>query len=191
MRLSSPEQLVTDDGRQFVSNEFDVFCRSNGIEHVTSSPSHPRSNGEVERFVQTFKRGIKSPDRDLEVRLQHLPPGPDSTTGRSPSELLLGRKPRCILNLMQPDIKAEVSSAQYRQCKAFNTRAKFRDFVIGDDVWVKIYARGEGKWSLGTLFKQVGPMTFIVKVGGREKKKMLTSFYMQSSFKSAPAKKTM
>ena len=175
VRFGLPEQLVTDNGRQFVSNEFDVFCRSNGIKHVTSSPYHPRSNGEAERFVQTFKRGMKSPDGDLEVRLQRFlftyRLAPHSTTGRSPSELLLGRKPRCILDLMQPDIKAEVSSAQYRQCKAFNTRAKFRDFEIGDDVWVKTYARGEGKWSLGTLVKQVGPVTFIVKVSGREMKR--------------------
>ena len=36
-----PEQLVTDNGPQFVSEEFASFCRSNGIKHICVSPYHP------------------------------------------------------------------------------------------------------------------------------------------------------
>ena len=51
-----PEQLVTDNGPQFVSQEFSSFMKSNGIKHIKTSPYHPASNGAVERFVQTLKR---------------------------------------------------------------------------------------------------------------------------------------
>lgn len=42
---------------QFVSQEFEEFCRNNGIRHTTSSAYHP--NGEAERFIKTFKSAMK------------------------------------------------------------------------------------------------------------------------------------
>lgn len=46
-----PEAVVTDNGPQFVSEEFEEFCKLNGIKHLRSAPYHPASNGLVERFV--------------------------------------------------------------------------------------------------------------------------------------------
>ena len=49
-----PEQLVTDNGPQFVAEEFEKFLKLNGIKHLRSAPYHPATNGEAERFVQTL-----------------------------------------------------------------------------------------------------------------------------------------
>ena len=55
-----PEQLVSDNGPQFISREFAEFMAKNGIKHIRSAPYHPATNGQVERFVQTFKRAMKT-----------------------------------------------------------------------------------------------------------------------------------
>jgi len=55
------EQLVSDNGPQFVSDEFATFMKMNGIKHICCAPYHPSSNGAAERFVQTFKKVMKAP----------------------------------------------------------------------------------------------------------------------------------
>ena len=57
-RNGLPEQLVSDNGPQFTSNDFAHFMKANSIKHIRSAPYHPSSNGLTERFVQTFKRAI-------------------------------------------------------------------------------------------------------------------------------------
>ena len=38
-----PEQVVSDNGPQFVSAEFETFMRNNGIKHIRCAPYHPSS----------------------------------------------------------------------------------------------------------------------------------------------------
>ena len=59
-RNGVPREIISDNGSQFTSEQFQTFIRSNGILHKTSVPWHPASQGLVERFVQSFKMAIKS-----------------------------------------------------------------------------------------------------------------------------------
>ena len=43
-----PLQLVSDNGPQFISEDFAQFMKSNGIKHTRCAPYHPASNGAVE-----------------------------------------------------------------------------------------------------------------------------------------------
>ena len=54
-----PDQVMSDNGPQFVSVEFQTFMKNNGIKHIRCAPYHISSNGLVERFIQMFKKRLK------------------------------------------------------------------------------------------------------------------------------------
>ena len=104
-----PEIIVSDNGTGFISSEFQAFIKRNGIRHVTSAPYHPASNGLAERAVQTFKSGLqKAPTGDWEAQLARFlfkyKNTPHTTTGTTPAELLMGRKPRTHHSLLYPNL---------------------------------------------------------------------------------------
>ena len=47
-RFGIPHSLRTDKDPQFVSDEFEKFLTTNGIEHRKTTPLWPEANGEVE-----------------------------------------------------------------------------------------------------------------------------------------------
>ena len=53
-----PVTLVSDNGAQFCSNELKEFYLRSGVHNLTSAPYHPQSNGQAEKFVDTFKRAL-------------------------------------------------------------------------------------------------------------------------------------
>ena len=53
-RFGVPHTLKTDNGPQFISEEFKAFLAENGIEHRTTPPLWPHANGEVERQNRTL-----------------------------------------------------------------------------------------------------------------------------------------
>ena len=63
-RYGLPEQLVSNNGPQFTSSEFEQFAQPNGIRHIKSTPYHPASNGQVKRFVRTMRRSLRACERD-------------------------------------------------------------------------------------------------------------------------------
>lgn len=65
--------LVTDNGTQFTSADFQEFCETFQVKHIKSLPYHPRSNRQVERFVDTLKRALrKAYDVPTEKALQQF-----------------------------------------------------------------------------------------------------------------------
>ena len=53
-----PEAIVTDNGPQFVAEEFDLYLREHGITHRRVTPYWPQANSEVERFNRTLEKAI-------------------------------------------------------------------------------------------------------------------------------------
>ncbi len=58
--FGSPSQLISDNGPQLVSQDMSAFLRANGVQHITSAPYHPATNGLADRFVWTFKHALKA-----------------------------------------------------------------------------------------------------------------------------------
>ncbi|GBN20834.1 Uncharacterized protein K02A2.6 [Araneus ventricosus] len=59
-RFGLPRVLVSDNGYQFTSYEFQRFMQINGIKHKTSAPFKPSSNGQAERYVATLKQSLRA-----------------------------------------------------------------------------------------------------------------------------------
>ena len=59
-RYGIPHHLVSDNGPQFMSQEFAVFLAKNGMKHIRTAPYHPASNGAAERIVQPTKQGLRA-----------------------------------------------------------------------------------------------------------------------------------
>ena len=108
-RFGILEIIVSGNGAGFTSREFRDFVKNNGIKHITSSPNHLPMNSLAERAVQIMKQGLKKyKNGSLEERIAKVlftyRIAPHSTTGVSPSELLLGRRLRSHLDLIQLDV---------------------------------------------------------------------------------------
>ncbi|KAI4883685.1 hypothetical protein NFI96_009381, partial [Prochilodus magdalenae] len=59
-RFGFPEQLVSDNGPQFISQEYEKFHEVNGVQHTRSATYDPSTNGLAERFVQSLKHSLKA-----------------------------------------------------------------------------------------------------------------------------------
>ena len=102
LRFSPPEQLHSDQGRNFESSVVAEACRLLGIEKSRTTPYHPQSDGLVERFNRTLLDMLATAviDRPFEWE-RHLPrlcfaynTSIHPTTGFSPFTLMFGRQAR-------------------------------------------------------------------------------------------------
>ena len=87
--LGIPWVIVSDNGPQLTSSEFQAFLKAWNIRHVTSSPHYPQSNGEAERAVQTVKSLLDKNKGNLQYALMMHRDSP-LANGYSPSQLLFG-----------------------------------------------------------------------------------------------------
>ena len=58
-RFGLPLTLHTENGPQFISNEFEQYLKEDTIKHYTSIPLWLQSNGEVERQNRSLMKGIR------------------------------------------------------------------------------------------------------------------------------------
>ena len=99
-RHGIPETVVSDNGPQYSSNEFDTFAKRYNFIHITSSPLFPRA---MERAVQTVKR-LLNQSNDPYMALLTYRSTPLPWCNFSPSELLMGRRLRTTLPIIQDQL---------------------------------------------------------------------------------------
>ena len=160
-----PEHIVSDNGPGFVSEEFWKFTSGGGIMHITTSPYHPSSNGLVEHAVQTFKTSVKKLDSNMEHRLAcfllQYRITPHTVTGKTSSEMLMGRKLRTKLDLMHPDSCKKILETQLHQKES--SKAKSWSFCIDDSVFARNYQDNHNsKWVLAQVIRITGPVSYHV-----------------------------
>ena len=136
-RFGIPRVLVSDNGPEFVSSDLKQWCESLGIKKIESPFYHPRANGIAERAVQTVKRAIQAWSPNLNVSFGAFPQralmthrNTSKTRGKTPVELLLGRKVRppavtvsdlCERILFKPTNRSPTVPATFIIRKGMNT----------------------------------------------------------------------
>ena len=91
-RHGIPDVLVTNNGPQYASQEFDEFSKSYNFVQQSSSPYHPQGNGYAECVVRTVKSLLKDcTDHDPHLALLSHRTTPLPFCNYSPTQLLMGR----------------------------------------------------------------------------------------------------
>ena len=163
-RWGVPHQLVSDNGPQLTSAEFEGFLKRNGVRHILTAPYKPSTNGAAERAVGSLKgflKATKGSHTNLPNFLMAYRNTPQATTGRSPAELMLGRQLRTRLDLLRPDLRSHVQEKQATQVQ--QRRGPTRHMDVGDTVLARDY-RGRGKWAEGQVVDVMGDKHYSIQV---------------------------
>ena len=108
LRFSPPEQLHSDQGRQFESNLVTEVCKLLQINKTRTTPYHPQCDGLVERFNRTLLNMLATCTEDHPGDWeQHIRKvcmaynaSIQSSTGFSPFYLMFGRQARLPVDLI-------------------------------------------------------------------------------------------
>lgn len=149
-----PRTITLDNAKQFVSTEFEEFCKNNGVHLNHTSPYWPQANGEVERQNRSLLKRMRISHAlyddwkaELHQYLQLYNNTPHSVTGVSPNELLQNRKVRTKLPHVD-DLETIPPSTDFRdrdlERKTFGKeredakrRARTSEIVVGDTVLMR------------------------------------------------------
>ncbi len=195
-RVGIPKEILTDQGTAFMSRTIKELYELLGIKSVRTSVYHPQTDGLVERFNRTLKTMVrkfvkedaKNWDKWLEPLLFAVREVPQASTGFSPFELLYGRQPRGVLDVIKEsweegpsnsrseiqyvlDLRAKLHTlgrlsrenllqAQDRQTRLYNRGTRLRQFTPGDKVLVLLPTS-----SSKLLAKWQGPFVVTRRVG--------------------------
>ena len=172
-RHGIPEEVMTDNGRQFDCTAFRDFAKSWNFIHTTSSPYFPQSNGMAERAVKEAKNILSQEDPFLALLIHRSTP--TSTTGKSPAQLACGRNFRttlpCLPSTLNPEL-VDRETVQNRDSKAkISSKIQFDrrhgvqslpELLPGDTVLQKL--DGDKSWgNPGTVVRQCAPRSYEIQ----------------------------
>ena len=149
--FGKPQVFRSDNGPCYSSQEFKFFMQNWLIEHRTSSPHYPQSNGLAESMVKVSKNLIeKAVIQDLPWNqlLLDYRCTPISSDIPSPAEILFGRKLRSSISILPSQVMNDRISKQreliakkegkfYTNTKDFQDRIKALPFEAGQNVWLQ------------------------------------------------------
>ena len=137
--FSVPVTIYSDGGPQFMEGEnvnrfeFGQFCKEWGVQHVTSSPHYPQSNGLAEEAVKNAKKMITATfdwntkrcrPAEIAAGLLLFRNTPRSPTNLSPNEIVFGRTVRDNLPISRAHFRPQ---ARYEVEKRLQEVRALRD----------------------------------------------------------------
>lgn len=165
-----PDVVISDNGTGFVAAEVKDYLHRLGIKFIQTAPYHPASNGLAERMVQTLKHQLKKiPAQKWQVELANillaLRSTPCATTGKSPAELLMGRRLRTLLDKFHPETSQNCEGKGEEKPVPQN-----RKLSVSDDILYRNFGRGP-KWESGKIEEINGPRNFTIRTADGDQTK--------------------
>ena len=175
-RYGIPEEVISDNGPQYDSDEFRKFARDWDFEHNPIDPRHSQSNGKVESAVKTAKRTLRKANKsgtDQYLAVLEVRNTPTQGLNTSPAQRLLNRRTRALLpltsELLKPsnipsDCKQKMVDSKKRQAMYYDRTAK--DLPVlkeGDVIRMKPYKKGDKSWKKGVVQSKLGDRSYEVK----------------------------
>jgi transposase InsO family protein len=164
-----PDEIISDNARQFTSQEFRQFARDYGFQHITSSPYHYQSHGQVERTVRTVKNLLKKAE-DPYLAILNYRNTPIDGIGLSPAQMLMGRRLRTKLPVMKKLLNTEKSSEikEKLQLKQDNCKKQYDKHAGKQLKPLKpgqfVMFRHKDSWQNGTIQQSHDmPRSYVVK----------------------------
>ena len=174
------DEITTDNGPQFASEEFRKFSKEWSLEHKLTSPRHPQSNGRAELAVKSAKNILKKATQtkqDVYLAILHHRNTPNSQ-GTSPAQRLMGRRTKTTLptkaSLLQPQIinpeneKTKMKAVRAKQQFYYNRNAKdLSELNIGENIDLeKKLDPTKNEWKQGTISNRVKQRSYEVDIQG-------------------------
>ena len=171
-----PALLSTDNGPPFASDVLTEFLTCQCIEHHTSSPHFPRSNGFIKRQVRTIKTMLNTAlpaKKSLETVLLDLRSTPIGPTMPALNKILHNRaiqwpgKPSQPIDLEK--VRNFLISRRQAQCDQFNKAHgawPLPELPPGQEVLFRSPA--DDKYIPGTILEKApAPQSYIIKAQGK------------------------
>ena len=130
-----PDTLVSDNGPCCTAEMFTNLMKEYAMNHITSSPHYPQSNGLVEKFVQIVKNlfhKAKEEGVDSNKYLMIYRNTPLASTSKSPMQMLQQRSARSQLPIS--NVARRRLGIVVEQPPKKNQHLPSHDFHIGLDV---------------------------------------------------------
>lgn len=181
VRFGYPVTITLDNGSQFISREFEDYCKERNIELNHTTPYFPQENGEIERQNRSIVKRLKIANverkdwkEEMNKFLLAYRTTPHNTTGKTPSELMYGFTIRskipsirdieqAVPKITEAQDRDATKKLQGKENEDAKRRAKASEIEIGDTVVSKEFGP---KNKLSTTF-QNSDNTVIEKTGNR------------------------
>ena len=121
-RFGVPRELHSDQGTNFESKVMAEVCKLLDIEKTRTSPLHPQSDGQVERYnrtlIEMLRGKLKETQEDWDLQLQPCMMAYRSSihesTGETPNMLMLGREIEVPLDVItEPPVDSPPLTTEY------------------------------------------------------------------------------
>ena len=135
-----PDTLVSDNGPCYASEVFTKIMQEYNVNHITSLPHYPQSNGLAEKFVQIVKNlfhKAREEGADLHNALMIYRNTPLSSNLQSPMQMLQSRTVRSQLPMSNAAKQQLGLQAEKLRIKTKNEHLPLHDLWLGQNVMMQ------------------------------------------------------